>query len=141
MNPKEFKQIKIIYASFAYLALVIERNENMPKRIKEIYKKTAKVSHLYRKHMDTIINSINKDISGHEVIIIDELLASIAILAHYKEKVQNRLFEVVKWSEINEIMDALIADIKDSKKVNRTLDYSEYVVDSILSDNGNIVTQ
>lgn len=133
-NKKVYKEVMCIYASFAYLANVIERND-ISEPLKEAYRRTAHITAMYRRNMEKIIHDVNTAVGAHESIIVDELLVSIAILANYKEKFQNRVFNPIDWDKINDVMNGLIDDIiaknGDWNKVNRSIDYAEYVVDHI----------
>ena len=127
------KEAKVIIASFMYFALVVERNEKMPEKLKKLYRKVGKISSMYQNQLTKCLEDLNiiiKDLDYE----IDYLLASVTIIASYYEHMRGckRLFTPISHNDILELQDELIND--NDKLVGSTFDYCDVLVKRILNE-------
>jgi hypothetical protein len=128
------KEAKLMFLSFIYFSLVMEQNEEIPKKLKQLFYKLSKITRLYEHKLEDVLSEVNEKIKDYKKVEIDYLLASVSIVAFYFEafKGRKRLFTPFSHKEILELQDELL-ELSDTN-ANDTFDFCEYVVYEILKD-------
>ena len=125
------KEAAIIIASFIYFAIVMEKNEVIPPKLKTLFRKLGKLTSMYDDDLTQYTEEINEAIKDLDYQI-DFLLASISIISCYYEHMRGhkRLFTPMSHKEILELQDELIE--ANSDRVDATFDYCDILVSRLL---------
>ena len=130
MNP----QAKVLFASFIYFSIIMEKNDmldNIPPNIKKVFKNLSDITKMYSHHYRDITDELNvilKDIDKD----VDYMLLSVSIIAEYYEQMRGRrrYFTPMKWDEIVKLQEECL-ELSDKDAVD-TFDVAELIVERLL---------
>ena len=83
-------QAKVIFTSFIYFSIVIEKNNwEISKELIRLYSKLKFLTKMYYKHLDTVVKEASAVIEKLDKDV-DFLLLSVTILAEYYEQLRGK---------------------------------------------------
>ena len=127
-------QAKVIFASFIYFSLVMEKNDyKVSNELRRLYRKLSNLTRMYENMLDTVVSDMNrilKDIDKD----VDYMLLSVTILAEYYEQLKGKRkeFNPMSHKQILMLQDECLEE--DCTTANDTFEVAEIIVRGLLND-------
>jgi len=133
LSPQAYKEIKILFLSFHFFAVILEHNDNkIDKDFKRVFTRVRDtIKHYTRKYGDSIcadLNAVSKSIVKD--YDIDMALAGVSVIALYYEFMPKHIYSPMSYEQIREVQ---FAHLDQNYEIEQnTLDYCEAMVKAIL---------